>query len=180
MTEKCKKEYDLLCKPFAFEDIELLWNSAPYKTDRSSTGFIAKPICYFDSRAVMDRLDQVVGPARWEVSNPAYSNVGSGWICQVSLTVVFAECAVTRHGEADLRSVEPAKSGHSDALKRAFSALGNRWLYHVELPWVDVEVREKGGKHYVKHPTTSGMEKLEASYELQIKNAFKKMREKTK
>jgi len=98
----------------------------PYK-DGSKANFLA----YHDARHVMDRLDEVLGPADW---SDTYCSVGGHDIeCRLELRIGDEWICKTDVGcPNNPGSPEPehAKSAYSDALKRAGVKWGiGRYLY---------------------------------------------------
>jgi hypothetical protein len=99
-------------------------------------------MAYMTSRAVMDRLDTVVGPANWKVEH--FSD-DKRRLCRLSIRVdrssgglVGAEW-VSKVDGADDTQIEGTKGGISDALKRAAVLWGiGRYLYRLDAPWADV------------------------------------------
>ncbi len=80
---------------------------------------------YIDARAVMDRLDEVVGPENWSTEFVKVENEGHAIECRLTVFgVTKADC-----GQADPED-EPWKSAYSDAFKRAAVHFGiGRYLY---------------------------------------------------
>ena len=93
------------------------------------------PLAYIDARAVMDRLDDVVGPDNW--SNKFFETPTGRVICE--LTVL----GVTKSDGAGATDMEGDKGGLSDAFKRAAVHFGiGRYLYSPsDQVWVPVIVR---------------------------------------
>jgi len=93
---------------------------------------------YVDSRAIQDRLDEVVGPENW-TDEYRDSNVatGSGFICTLSIKV--DDVWIPKSDGAGLdRNTETFKSGISDALKRAAVKWGiGRYLYSLPMQWAN-------------------------------------------
>lgn len=92
-------------------------------------------IAYIDARAVMDRLDDVVGPDNWEFTYKPLSQSDNTIAMDGTLTVLgIKRCDV---GEAG-REAEPYKACVSDTLKRCavgfgigrylYRGLGNKWF----------------------------------------------------
>lgn len=118
----------------AFPDDEIKWKA-------SITTSKGKPIMrngqevhgmlpYVDARAIMERLDDAVGPDNWSVSY-APSVVGTGVECRLTV------CGVTKADVGTTSDIEPEKGAYSDALKRAAVLFGiGRHLYEMELQWV--------------------------------------------
>lgn len=111
----------------------------------------AMALAYIDARDVMDRLDEVCGPADWQ---DRYEFHGSRTICYLSIRV-NGEWITKADGAGD-SDVEAEKGAISDALKRAAVKWGiGRYLYHLTSPWVPCEVSEYGGKKHWKRWTAS-------------------------
>lgn len=97
-------------------------------------------LAYIDARAVMDRLDEVVGPERW--SDNYREGAAGGLICRldvlcVSDTLVGAVHSwVSKEDGAENTNIEAVKGGLSDAFKRAGVKWGiGRYLYRLETKW---------------------------------------------
>lgn len=120
---------ELLALPFPTQDIEFRVGS----TNKEKTKGLA--LAYITSRAVMERLDMVVGPGNWE-SN--LSVIDKGFTCSLSIRV--GQDWVTKMDAANLSDIESIKGGASDALKRAAVQWGiGRYLYGLPDIWVALE-----------------------------------------
>ena len=99
----------------------------PFKNVKWRKGYKnGKDLVYIDARDVMDRLDTVFGVDGWQTK---YEYLGGRMIC--NLSVQFNDAWVTKSDGADDSSIEGAKGGISDALKRAAVLLGiGRYLYN--------------------------------------------------
>ena len=107
-------------------------------TTQDKTRALALP--YIDSRAVMDRLDAVVGPENWQDSYTAGPQ--GGVLCSISIRI-DGEWVTKRDG-ADNTQYEAIKGGLSDAFKRAAVKWGiGRYLYSLPAVWVSCEQRGK-------------------------------------
>ena len=85
-----------------------------------------KELAYITARDVMQRLDEVFGIDGWEDS---YDYVGGRMIC--TLKCKFGSEWISKADGADDTSIEGAKGGISDALKRAAVKYGIfRYAYH--------------------------------------------------
>lgn len=99
---------------------------------------------YIDARDVMDRLDEVMGPANWQ---DAYTIVGNRTICTLSLRPDTEW--ISKSDAAGDTDVEGEKGSVSDALKRAAVKWGiGRYLYRLDSPWVELE--QRGRSHVIK------------------------------
>lgn len=119
----------------------------------------AMALAYIDARNVMDRLDQVCGPAGW---TDRYEETPKGrLICTLSI-LVDGEWISKSDGAGDT-DVEGDKGAISDALKRAAVKWGiGRYLYDMPTPWVGCESYEKNGKRHWKKWTASPWDAIRA------------------
>jgi hypothetical protein len=133
--------------------------SAPFPVDAihwraqnvtEKNGGSALALAYIDARDVMDRLDDVVGPACW---TDTYEETPKGrLICRLSLCI-DGTWIMKSDGAGDT-DVEGDKGAISDSLKRAAVKWGiGRYLYSIgnvwapcELVTVNGEVVKKNGK----------------------------------
>jgi hypothetical protein len=100
---------------------------------------------YVDARAIMDRLDAVVGPGNWQ---DEYEPSGKGFIC--SLGIKIDGEWVWKQDGSDETDIEPFKGGLSKALVRAAVKWGiGRYLYDMKEEFADfaqVDKKTKGAK----------------------------------
>ena len=100
----------------------------------------ALAVAYIDARAVMDRLDGVVGAGQWYDKYQVLRIAANGedaWVVECSLTLL----GVTK---VDVGFGEDAKSAYSDAFKRAGVKFGiARYLYDLPKVWVDYDAQRK-------------------------------------
>lgn len=114
-------------------------------------GTKAMALAYIDARDVMDRLDEVCGPADWQ---DRYEFHGARTICYLSIRI-NGEWVTKADGAGD-SDVEAEKGAISDALKRAAVKWGiGRYLYHLKSPWVPCETSEYNGKKQWKSWTAN-------------------------
>ena len=108
---------------------------------------IAMALAYIDARDVMDRLDEVCGPANWQSK---YTETAKGRVlCSIGIRV--GDEWVWKSDGAGDTAVEGEKGGISDSLKRAAVQWGiGRYLYRMDAPWVACEVNQKNGKTYFR------------------------------
>jgi len=109
----------------------------PFKNVKWRKGYKnGKDLVYIDARDVMDRLDTVFGVDGWQTK---YEYMGDRMICNLSVRFPQESVTpdyrrdkwVTKSDGADDSSIEGAKGGISDALKRAAVLLGiGRYLYN--------------------------------------------------
>ena len=104
-------------------------------------------LAYLDARAVMDRLDDVCGPAGWQCK---YSHAGGKTVCDIGIWIrgrfdfqdpghVREDWVWKADGAGD-SDIEAEKGALSDAFKRAAVRWGiGRYLYDLESPWVQLD-----------------------------------------
>lgn len=139
-------DYKALAAPFPPDEIE--WRVGSTTQDKKK----GMALAYIDARAVMDRLDAVVGPNNWQCR---YTAVGDKTCCEIGIQCVTCESDESDHGSvcfdwvwksdgAGDTDFEGAKGAFSDAFKRAAVRWGiGRYLYDVKAPWVEIEARGK-------------------------------------
>lgn len=125
-------------------DIDLAKLAAPFPPDAISwrVGSTTKDkskgmaLAYIDSRDVQNRLDEVCGPANWQVRFP-WSD-GKALACEIGIRINGEW--VWKGDGAGATDVEADKGRFSDALKRAAVhwRIG-RYLYDLDSPWVALE-----------------------------------------
>ena len=130
-----------LAKPFAAEDLE--WRlQRTFEVQGRMTG-IAVP--YVTNRAIMNRLDSVVGPENWYNDFKPWHAAGKkeAQICGISI-YFEGRGFITKWDGAEDSDIEPIKGGLSDSMKRAAVQWGiGRVLYNMDTVLVDVEQRGK-------------------------------------
>lgn len=93
-------------------------------------------LAYLDARDVMNRLDEVVGPANWQ---DRYPHAGAKTVCEIDVWVEGRGWVTKADGAGDT-DVEAQKGSLSDAFKRAAVRWGiGRYLYELPSPWVAIE-----------------------------------------
>jgi len=116
--------------PFAAEDIEWRVQKSGMKDDRPW----AMVLAYVNNRAIMDRLDYVVGAANW--CNRFAPGPDGGIVCGISIRI--GDEWVTKWDGADNTVVEAVKGGLSGAMKRAAVQWGiGRYLYRLSAMWAN-------------------------------------------
>lgn len=122
--------------PFEQDDIE--WK---VQACGNSDGVWARVVAYVANRAVMDRLDKVVGPENWR--DEFKPGPDGGVLCGLSIRV--GDEWVTKWDGAENTAIEKVKGGLSAAMKRAAVKWGiGRYLY--DLPCGYAEIVTKGAK----------------------------------
>lgn len=115
-----------LAEPFHPDQLE--WR--PGATNREKTSALA--LAYVTARAVMDRLDEVVGIDGWE--DEYRPGPAGGVVCRLKVTI--NGFPITKEDAADNSDIESVKGGISDALKRAAVKFGiGRYLYGLDAQW---------------------------------------------
>lgn len=126
-----------LSKPF--RGTQISWRVGATTTDKNK----GLPLAYIDARDVMDRLDEVCGPANWQAK---YSHAEKRVICEISI-LIDGHWVTKANGAGDT-DVEADKGAISDAFKRAAVLWGiGRYLYGLKAGWVDLE--KKGRTHVI-------------------------------
>ena len=121
-----------LAEPFPEEEIH--WRVEAVSKDKRR----AMVVPYVDARAVLDRLDEAVGPEGWHDAYELLAREEGVYAVKCRLTVL----GVTKE---DVGEGESLKAAFSDALKRAAVKFGvGRHLYRMEKVWVDYD--EKTGR----------------------------------
>lgn len=133
-TEVTSEVLAKLAEPFPVGEIE--FRAGP--TNQAKTKAIA--LAYMTSRAVMNRLDDVVGPENWR--DEYRDGPGGGVLCGISV-LINGEW-VTKWDGADNTNFEAVKGGLTDSFKRAAVKWGmGRYLYYLPGTWVAAEQRGK-------------------------------------
>lgn len=104
-------------------------------------------LAYVDSRDVMKRLDDVLGPENWQ---RRYSHVVNGLVvCEVGIR--FGDDWIWKADGAGQTDYEGDKGSMSDSFKRAAVNFGiARYLYALPAPWVAIKPQ---GKSYTLDET---------------------------
>jgi hypothetical protein len=144
-----------LSLPFPETDIE--WRIG--QCGKKGNGQIwAMCLAYVQARAIMNRLDEVVGPGGWQVRyrfEPGSDKVDPGVLGIVGIKV--GEEWVEKEDGAEQTDIESFKGGLSSALKRAGSAWGiGRYLYNLEASFAQIVPQGTKGAQWGK--TKSGDE----------------------
>lgn len=101
-------------------------------------------LAFIDARDVMERLDQVCGPAGWQCR---YPHANGKTVCEIGIRV--GDDWVWKADGAGDTDVEAEKGALSDAFKRAAVRWGvGRYLYALGSPWVEIE--QKGRSSIIK------------------------------
>ena len=130
-----------LAQPFAAEDLG--WRlQRTFEYHGKMTG-IAVP--YVTNRAIMNRLDSVVGPENWYNDFKPWHTVGKKESQLCGISIYFEERGfITKWDGAEDSDIESVKGGLSDSMKRAAVQWGiGRALYNMDTVFVEVEQRGK-------------------------------------
>lgn len=115
-----------------FPRAEIKWRAG--RTNSDKTRAYALP--YIEARAVVDRLDEVMGPSNWKTE--FRTGPSGGVICSLALRV-DGEWIAKENG-ADNTDLEAVKGGLSDSLKRAATMWGiGRYLYRYVAEIVQID-----------------------------------------
>ncbi len=134
--EECLKK---LKKPFSFEEID--WKVQ--MTNKERTQGMAVP--YLNSRAIQNRLDEVVGAMNW--TNEFMLWQEKAQICGIGLYDHERGAWLMKYDGAENTDIEPVKGGLSDSFKRAAVLWGiGRYLYEMESIWVAIEPSGKSSR----------------------------------
>ncbi|MCF7815273.1 MAG: hypothetical protein K9M95_11775 [Candidatus Cloacimonetes bacterium] len=136
--------------PFPAEDIE--FRIAAVSGDQKRI----KLYPYLTSRAIMDRLDKILGIENW---SDEYELLASGVTCRLTLRI--NESSITKQDAASFTDIEALKGAFSDALKRAAVKFGiGRYLYKTPAFYVDLLPEKPGNNqervHFFKAEGVSG------------------------
>lgn len=113
-----------LREPFHPRDIEWRIQSAR----RGKHGIWAQVLAYVDSRAIQNRLDEVIGPENWQV----YQGLTEHGAV-TSLSIKIGDEWITKSDGAGFTDVEGTKGSLSGGLKRAGVLFGmGRYLYDLK------------------------------------------------
>lgn len=130
--------------PFPASDIE--WRVA--QCGERDGKIWAKVLAYVTSRAIQERLDEVVGPENWETKYEfkTGNELTAGVICRLAIRCGPDRTWVTKEDGAEQTDIESFKGGISSALKRAGSAWGiGRYLYNLEEGFADIHPKRING-----------------------------------
>lgn len=119
-----------------FEPSEMEWRVG----QKTKDGRKATLLAYLTARAVMDRLDRVVGPAHWrDAYVPVVEGTKTvGYLCTLELEV-RPGVWVPRADVSDTSDIEALKGAVSGALKRAAVKWGiGRYLYGLDSSWHEI------------------------------------------
>lgn len=126
--------FDLGALRACFPKEDISWRPLVYTKDRRR----ALVFAYVSNRAIMDRLDEVCGPANWR--NSFQRGPDGGVICGISICIDGEW--VTKWDGAENTERESVKGGLSASMRRAAVQWGiGRYLYRLPRVWVPVDNR---------------------------------------
>ena len=138
-----------LAEPFPEQDIE--WRVS--RAGMGQRGIYCYVLAYITARAIQNRLDEVVGPEKWQVTEPRSIDVGGHPAYAVGISIRVGEEWVTKWDVAEPTNYEPAKGGFSGAMKRAGAQWGiGRYLYYLDETFAEVSEADPAtrGWHWAK------------------------------
>lgn len=143
MSEEKPKDKDIFARlkePFLDKDLEWRVQQGGVKNNKPW----AMILCYVDARAVMDRLDEVLGGENWQ---DEYNHKENGVECKLHFRV-GGEWLFKTDGSPET-AVEAFKGGYSKALVRCAVKLGvGRYLYGLGTTFANFGPRVKESKAY--------------------------------
>lgn len=131
-----------------FDPHKVSWRVGSVTKDGSK----ALAFAYVDARDVMERLDDVCGPAGWQCK---YSHANGKTVCDIGIKVMSQDANYDANGMfvdewiwkadgAGDSDIEAEKGALSDAFKRAAVRWGiGRYLYDMKTPWVSIDQYKK-------------------------------------
>ena len=127
-------DWDKFKAPFPEKDIE--WRIM--RSGKNQNGIWAMCIAYVTNRAIMDRLDEAVGPDKWK--NEFKPLPSGGILCGISIKI--GDEWITKWDGAENTAVEAVKGGISGAMKRAAVQWGmGRYLYHLKEGFAEITAK---------------------------------------
>jgi hypothetical protein len=139
---------DALRDKFDPEDIEWRVQRAGKGQDGKIWAWV---VPYITNRAIMERLDSVVGPGSWK--NEYFAGPGGGVCCCLSIKIDGEW--VGKVDGSDNTDIEPIKGGLSTSMKRAAVHWGiGRYLYDLEPGRANIHDQ---GAHYSSENKKTGV-----------------------
>ena len=139
------KTMNKLSEPFPYKDIE--WRVQQSGISRKNEPWLMV-LAYVTNRAIMSRLDDVIGCFNW--MNEYKEAPDGGVLCGISVHDPINGW-ITKWDGASNTDIESVKGGLSNAMKRAAVQWGiGRYLYNLEANFVNVHSDIYSGKYRVK------------------------------
>jgi hypothetical protein len=153
-----------LKKPFRPNEVK--WRISATSDKSGKLRGFAVP--YLDSRALQNRLDNVVGRGNWQNTCIAYAaGSNTAFICTISIYNAERKEWIAKSNGAGSTKVEPVKGGISDAFKRTASMWDiGRYLYEFNGVWVDLD--------QWKNIAQDELKRLESIYNTKVRELFPK------
>ena len=121
----------LLAEPFPEQDIEWRVQDCGEKNGK----IWARVLAYVTNRAIMERLDDVVGIENWK--NEYLPGPAGGVVCGISIKLSGEW--VTKWDGAENSNIEGVKGGLSNSMKRAAVQWGiGRYLYKLDAGFAEI------------------------------------------
>jgi len=140
MEAAIRKVFAELAEPFDPKEVDFRVGQAGVRDGKPW----AKVLAYIDARAVMDRLDEIVGPGNWK---DRYWREGAGEMCGLSIRI-NGEWVEKIDGSEDT-DIEAFKGGISKALVRAAVKWGvGRYLYNLGDGWAKIVPQGTAGARW--------------------------------
>ena len=134
--------YNKLSQPFPEEQIE--WRIAQ-SGEKNGTPW-GKVLAYVDNRAIMDRLDQVVGNNNWQEEYRQIGISDTGFICRLGVRIEGEW--IWKEDGANVTQFEAIKGGLSGAMKRTAVKFGiGRYLYGLDQGWANFVDNRKNARY---------------------------------
>ena len=132
--------FDALCAPFPTALISWRVGTTNERWRKEGEPLKGIPLCYVDARAVMDRLDAVMGCDGWQCNYTP--GVATSIVCNIGLLI--AGMWIWKADGAGQTDIEGDKGALSDAFKRAAVRWGiGRYLYDFKVERIVLETRGK-------------------------------------
>jgi len=155
--------FDALSAPFPVEEVS--WRVGPTneKSKLADQPLRGQPLCYIDTRAVMDRLDSVCGPECWQ--DTYTPGMGTSIVCNIGVKI--GDEWLWKADGAGATDMEADKGALSDAFKRAGVRWGiGRYLYEIKAPWIVLE--QRGKSSMIPEPEQRRLDALYQTYAAKI------------
>lgn len=124
-----------LKEPFLASDIE--WRMSRCGMNGDKPWGVA--LAYVTNRAIMDRLDLIVGPGGWQ--NEFREGPGGGILCGISIKI--GDEWVTKWDGAENTNIDAVKGGISGSMKRAAVQWGpGRYLYNLTETFITCQINK--------------------------------------
>jgi hypothetical protein len=173
-SESVKELATALSQPFTDADLEWrIQQHFSFKNPDGTSRLSAIVVPYVTARAVMNRLDDVLGIDGWfdQYNMLSYTDNKDkpDYAFQCTLSVRFGDNWLSKQDVAPFTNIEDVKGGCSDALKRTAVKFGiGRHLYELNEQWVDLETKnpkddtytysklKDGTQVWFRNPTVEG------------------------